>query len=48
MTGRKCPSDSVHREAVLNMAVFRYVGGIVIRNEIATIDLPKCQEAGNG
>jgi hypothetical protein len=41
MTGRECPSNSLNRNAILDMIVFGYIDVIVDINEIAIIDLPE-------
>ena len=47
MTGGECPSDAFHRETMLNMTVIGYILGIIVANEVTTIDLPKRQDGSN-
>ena len=46
MVCRECPTNSLHRDAVLNMDIFGYILRIIEANEVASGDPPECQEGG--
>ena len=48
MAGRECPFDPLEGKTALDVAVFGYVGSIVVGNEIAKIDPPEREEAREG
>jgi TusA-related sulfurtransferase len=47
LIGRECPPNAIQRNTVLDLMVRGYVVGIVVRNEIAIIDLPECKKGRN-
>jgi hypothetical protein len=48
MRGRECPSNGIHRQAVLNVSVFGHVERVVVVDEIAPVYMLESHEGGSG